>query len=78
MIIPKLTWSEIVSKYPDKWVGLTDIEREENSADIKRAVVVCTSDTVSEDKMLEMVFDNEIETSIFTTPDNYFQLGIIH
>lgn len=54
MMRKKLTWHEIVSKYPDKWVGLTDIEREENSADIKRAVVVCTSDTVSEDKMLEM------------------------
>lgn len=73
----KLTWQEIVSRYPDKWVGLTDIEREEHSADIKSAVVVCTSDTVSEDKMLEMVFNNELETSIFTTPDNHFQLGMV-
>ena len=29
----KLTWQEIVSRYPDRWVGLTNIEREEHSAD---------------------------------------------
>ena len=74
----RLTWNEIVEKYPDKWVGLVEIIREENSADIESAIVKYTSDTKTSDELLEMVFNNELELSIYTTPDNCCQLGMIN
>ena len=73
----RLSWKQIVEKYPDKWVGLTEIIREEDSADIKSAIVRYTSDTKTRGELLEMVFNNELELSIFTTPDNYFKLGMM-
>lgn len=73
----RLTWNEIVEQYPDTWVGLKDIIREENSADIASAIVMYTSNTKTSDELLEMVFNNELELSIYTTPDNVFQLGMV-
>lgn len=73
----RLTWDEIVEQYPNKWVGLTEIIREEKSADIASAIVKYTSDTKTSEELLEMVFNNELELSIYTTPDNVFQLGMI-
>lgn len=72
MTAERLTWEEIMEKYPDRWVGLTDVEWK-NSVNVKSAVVKYTDKTKSE--LLELQFKDEIY-SIYTTPDNVFQLGI--
>lgn len=37
----RMTWDEMVEKYPDKWVVLTDVKFEdEGHADVESAVVV--------------------------------------
>ena len=38
----RLTWAEIVKKYPHMNVGLVDVEPGINEADIRSAVVKCT------------------------------------
>ena len=70
----RLTWKEIVEKYPDTWIGLTDIIWEDES-NIKSAVAKFTDKTKSE--LLSLVFKGELEYSCYTTPDNIFQLGAI-
>ena len=70
----RLTWSEIIEKYPDTWVGLVDIEWEDES-NIKSAIVKYYDKSKSE--LLKMSFNNEIEYSRYTTPDNKFQLGMV-
>lgn len=45
----RMTWDEIKEKYPDQWVGLTDVEFDsEFGADIKSAVVEYTDKTANE------------------------------
>lgn len=70
----RLTWNEIVEQYPDTWVGLIDINWEDES-NIESAVVKYTDKTKTE--LLTMVAKEEIEYSCYTTPDNIFQLGMI-
>ena len=70
----RLTWEQIVEQYPDKWVGLVDIEWEDES-NIKSAIVKYSDKSKSE--LLKMSFNNEIEYSCYTKPDNVFQLGMI-
>ncbi|MBR2216441.1 MAG: hypothetical protein IJ849_11910 [Selenomonadaceae bacterium] len=40
----RLTWNEIAAKYPDKWVGLSQIDWEDDS-NIRSAVVIGTSNS---------------------------------
>lgn len=71
----RLTWKEIKEKYPDKWVGLVDVEYEpDNDATIKSAVVKYTDKTKSE--LTRMALRGEV-VSRYTTPDNIFQLGMV-
>lgn len=38
----RLTWNEIVNKYPDMWVVLTDVEyRNNDMVNVISAVVIC-------------------------------------
>lgn len=70
----RLTWKEIVEKYPDTWIGLKDIIWEDES-NIESAVVKFTDKTKTE--LLTLVARGELEYSCYTTPDNVFQLGAI-
>jgi hypothetical protein len=71
----RLTWEEIAERYPNQWVGLTDVKYEQsNNATIRSAVVSYTS--CSRDDLLEMMFDGKC-IARYTTPDNVFQLGMI-
>ena len=63
----RMTWEEIVEKYPDTWVGLTDIDWKDG-ANVRSAVVKYTNKTRSE--LLEMLIHREIEYSTYTTPEN--------
>ena len=70
----RLSWDEIVKTYPDKWVGLIDVDWK-NEANVRSAIVLYIDDTA--DDLLRMQFDHEIEYSRYTTPDNLGQLGVV-
>ena len=70
----RLTWDEIEKRYPDQWVGLTDVEWK-NEANVKSAVVSYTDKTSSE--LTCMQIDDPNLYSTYTTPDNLTALGVI-
>lgn len=70
----RMSWDEIVEAYPDCWVGLVDVDWK-NEANVRSAIVVYTDD--SADELLRMQFEDQIECSIYTTPDNLGQLGVL-
>jgi hypothetical protein len=73
----RLTWEEIKLKYPDQWIGLTDVEyKPENDASIKSGVVTYIGKNI--DELTELQFDTKGEVlAVYTTPDNALQLGIM-
>ncbi len=73
----RLDWKQIVEKYPNQWVGLTEVEYEEdNDATIKTAIVKYTNK--SKDELTWMQFETSgALIGIYTTPDNVFQLGVL-
>ena len=71
----RMTWEEIQEKYPDRWVGLINVEYEpDNSATIKSAIVKYTDKSKGE--LTHMMLRGEI-ISRYTTPDHIFQLGMV-
>ena len=71
----RLTWKEIVEKYPDQWVGLVDINWK-NEANVESAVVKYSDKTADELLRLQIEEDPELY-STYTTPDNLLQIGIV-
>ena len=65
----RLTWSEIVAKYPDKWVGLSKIDWK-NESNIRSAVVVGASD--SDYEFLKRQFAGEDVFTRYTTPNTLY------
>ena len=61
----RMTWDEIVAKYPDQWVGLTDVERD--GADVVSAVVKYSDKDA--DELLGLQIEGKVY-SIYTTPEN--------
>ena len=72
----RLTWAEIVKKYPHMNVGLVDVETGINEADIKSAVVKCTDKDMSYDDMCLAAFRGEIWMR-YTTRNEDFLIGIL-
>ena len=73
----RMSWAEIVAKYPDQWVGLTDVEYEpDNTATIKSAVVKYNDKTKNE-LTLEQIQTGGKMLARYTTPDNVFVLGAL-
>lgn len=71
----RMTWKEIQEKYPDQWVGLTEVEYINNDGvSVASAIVKYTNKTKSE--LTRLALNGEI-VSRYTTPDNVFQLGIL-
>lgn len=68
----RLTWKEMQKRYPNQWVGLTDIEYEaDNDSTIKSAIVKYTDK--SKDELTEMQIDtNGKLIGRYTTPDDVF------
>lgn len=72
----RMTWREIKEKYPDQWVGLVDVEFEEdNKSTIKTAIVKYTDKTADELGMLAIKGEKIIPKH--TNPDGDFQLGMM-
>ena len=65
----RLTWEEIVEKYPDKWVGLSKIEWR-NPANVRSAVVLGASDT-DHDFLKRQIAGEDVHTT-YTTPYNLY------
>lgn len=72
----RMTWSEIVKKYPHKWVGLASIDW--NDGKILSAIVKYVDDSIDE------IFDRQITIgdveAEYTTPDELwsnFNTGLI-
>jgi hypothetical protein len=73
----RLTWEEIKHKYPDQWIGLTDVEyKTENDASIKSGIVTYIGKNM--DELTELQFDTKGQVlAVYTTPDNALQLGLM-
>ena len=65
----RLTWDEIVEKYPDKWVGLSKVDWE-NTANVRSAVVIGASD--KSDEFLHRQFTGEDVFTTYTTSYNLY------
>ena len=71
----RMTWKEIQEKYPDRWVGLMDVEYiDDDGISIESAVVKYLDKTKSE--LTRLALQGEI-VSRYTTPDHIFQLGMV-
>lgn len=70
----RLTWKEIQEKYPDRWVGLADVEYVDNDGISVKAAVVKYTDK-SKGELTQKMLEGEI-IARYTTPDNVFQLGM--
>ena len=71
----RLTWEEIERRYPDQWVGLTDVAWE-NPANVRSAVVSYTEKEMDKSDMLMKQIKGEGVYTVYTTPDNLAPLGL--
>ena len=71
----RLTWEEIVQKYPHQNVGLVDVEFGINSADIKSAVVKCTDKDTPYAEMFRAAWNNEIMMCYTTRDEDFLIIG---
>lgn len=70
----RLTWEQIEKKYPDQWVGLTDIDWEDG-ANIKSAIVSYIG--MSSADLLRMQIKDRSIHATYTTPDNLAPMGTV-
>lgn len=71
----RMTWEQIQEKYPDQWVGLTDVQyRNNDGISVESAVVKYTDKTKSE--LTRLVLRGEI-ISRHTNPEGHLQLGMV-
>ena len=71
----RLTWNQIQKKYPDQWVGLTDVKYiDDDGISVESAVVKYIDKTKGE--WTRMVLRGEI-VSRHTNPEGHFQLGAV-
>ena len=68
----RLTWTEIKTRYPNRWVGLTDVEWKDTS-NIKSAVVKYTDKSSTELGLMQIKDGNLV--SRYTTPKDFLPLG---
>ena len=69
----RMTWEEMVEKYPDQWIGVVDAEMD--GANIRTGVVKYVGMDVGELTRMQIKSDNLI--SVYTTPDNLAPLGVV-
>lgn len=71
----RLTWDEIVKKYPDRWVGLTDVERDApDDPNVISAVVKYTDKSMND--LLRLKLEEPDLFSLYTTPDHIPFVGV--
>lgn len=62
----RLTWQQMTERYPDTWVGLTDVVREADGITVESAVVAIAGDKST---VVGAKNDGAVEYALFTTPD---------
>ena len=65
----RLTWNEIKTKYPDKWVGMSNIEWKD-SANISSAVVIGVAD--DDEEFMLRACNGEDVFARYTSPNNLY------
>ncbi|MCM1268022.1 MAG: hypothetical protein NC302_08965 [Bacteroidales bacterium] len=71
----RMTWEQIQEKYPDQWVGLMEVEYQNNDgASVESAVVKYVDKTKSE--LTRLVLKGEI-IARHTNPEGHIQLGMV-
>lgn len=71
----RLTWEEMQEKYPDKWLGLTDVKYVNNDGvSVESAVVKYTDKTKTELAYLSMAGE---ALPRYTTPNSIRQAGAV-
>lgn len=70
----RLSWKEIQDLYPDQWVGLVNVEWQ-NDANVRSAIVKYTNRTGSE--LLWLQEKEPDLVSFYTTADNVAQIGLV-
>lgn len=71
----RLTWQEIQTQYPDRWVGLIEVKYlNDDGVSIESAVVKYKD--LSKGELTKRMLDGEI-ISRYTTLDNVFQMGMV-
>ena len=72
----RMTWDEIVGKYPEQWLGLTDVEwADDEHAEILSAIVSYTDK--SADELLIMMHDSGQKIIARSTPRHSIQIGLL-
>jgi hypothetical protein len=71
----RMTWEEIKEKYPDQWVGLSHVERKDDGANVRSAVVAYAGKS-SYEPLKRQIAGEDIYT-IYTSPNNLCPLGIL-
>lgn len=71
----RMTWKQIQSKYPDQWVGLVDVQYQNNDGiSVESAIVKYVGKTKSE--LTRLVLKREI-IARHTNPEGHLQLGMV-
>ncbi len=64
-----MTWKEIQEKYPDQWVGLTNVVWKDD-ANVSKADVKYTENDMSSDELAALAITGKIDTAVYTTPSS--------
>lgn len=75
MTSERLSWREIVEKYPDEWVGLTDVTWDNSPPNVSSAVVIGVSKS-GYDLWKRKLAGENIHVNC-TMKDNMFPLGFV-
>lgn len=70
----RMTLKEMQNEYPNRWLGINEIERDDKRR-ILSANVVYTDKTASE--LSFMTINHEDIQAFFTTPDDTFHVGVV-
>lgn len=71
----RMTWDEIEKAYPNKWVGLSNVEWDEAPPDVRSAIVEYVGDSGG-DALRRQIAGEDMYTT-YTTPNNLCPLGIL-
>lgn len=74
-VTERMTWEQIQKKYPNQWVGLVDVQyQNDDGISVETAIVKYTDKTKSE--LTRLVLKGEI-ISRHTNPEGHLQLGMV-
>ena len=69
----RMSWDEIQKRYPDQWVGLTDVERD--GITVLSAIVKYSDKTKGELTMMQI--DDDSLYSCYTCPDHLAPMWMV-